>query len=406
MSLPGAPPVYYPKASISAIEYRWDPPANNNDDPAILYELTVSPGSNYTINSPFTRFSFPVPTAYEVYSATVRASNSTGWGPTSSFRDIHAADKPGGPSNILVTQETTSIVQVVWDIASSNGGAPIQWQVLKLLHVPTQTILQKLPSYSNDTFKYITGLNNTSTFQVLVQSVNDVGYSSSSTISPIFAVFPQPRVQFEASNYTNGSSNWSDLSPNGFDATLAGGTGQLNAQSNGILLDGSTFWRFPPIGPLNGIYTIAFWFKNLGGAYSGFSPTIVTTELTTSDRLEFLVTANIFFIPGWTAGFYYNGSFYLGTRFDLSENNWAHYAFTLDGSNITTYINGVSIGSVGYGNEGSNFYSGESNLIGKRWDANEFVYGEIGNLRIYDTALSSDFIQLLYSSQSNIFSNA
>jgi hypothetical protein len=143
--LPQAPPVYYPKASISAIEYRWDPPANNNNHPAILYELTVSPGSNYTINSPFTRFSFPVPTPYEVYSARVRASNATGWGPTSSFRDIHAADKPGGPSNILVTQESSSIVQVSWDIASSNGGAPIQWQVLKLLHPPTQTILQKLP---------------------------------------------------------------------------------------------------------------------------------------------------------------------------------------------------------------------------------------------------------------------
>jgi hypothetical protein len=102
----------------------------------------------------------------------------------------------------------------------------------------------------------------------------------------------------------------------------------------------------------------------------------------------------------------YNASWYLGSLFDLSENNWAHYAFTLDGSNITTFINGVSIGSVGYGNEGSNFYSGESNFIGKRWDLNQFVYGEIGNLRIYDTAFSSDLIQFLYSSQSNFFSNA
>jgi hypothetical protein len=405
-ALPEAPPVYYPKASISAIEYRWDPPANNNDDPAILYELAVSPGSNYTINSPFTRFSFPVPTAYEVYSATVRASNSTGWGPTSDFRDIHAADKPGGPSNVTVTVESLTSVNVTWDTANTDGGAPIQWQVVKLIDGETKEIVQKLPSYSNDTFKFINNLTTSNVYEVLVQSVNDVGYSPTTSKTPLFITtpLPSPYVYFSAATYSNGEGTWTDLGSNAFVASIESGTPQQNATSNGVVFNGSTHWQIPDIGPLNGVFTLSVWYKDYGtNPYTSGTPCILCTQFVPVVPIEIALVFNL--VPNsLTFGAFYPIAWQTvdpGTT--LTSNVWTNITVTLDGTTMTLYKDSVIVGSNAYINYGSGFYNGLPMNIGKRWDLDEYISGEVGTIRIYTSALTPSEVQALYTLEKPLF---
>jgi hypothetical protein len=92
----------------------------------------------------------------------------------------------------------------------------------------------------------------------------------------------------------------------------------------------------------------------------------------------------------------------MGTLFTLVDNVWTNIQYTWDGTNIVTYINGVSIGSVAPAVPVGG--SGLAIRIGRRWDTANYVTGVIGEVLVYNTDLNALQILAAYNESSTIFS--
>jgi len=194
-----------------------------------------------------------------------------------------------------------------------------------------------------------------------------------------------PNILLKAINYS-GSGQWLDESGNGRNATLENGVIAKNTVGNGIVLDGSTNWTFPNIA-LGNAWTVNVWYKNTG-ARVGIAGAIVTQQYQGSN-----INLNIGYSPENVGGFsvgFYNVGWYTGTEFSgtITDNlnNWLNIQATWDGVNIKTYINGALIGTVALSSTTPD--SGLPWRIGRRWDGPDYVVGEIGEVRIYDYALT------------------
>lgn len=75
---------------------------------------------------------------------------------------------------------------------------------------------------------------------------------------------------------------------------------------------------------------------------------------------------------------------------------------TYNGSQIVTYINGASIGTVSVGGAAD---TGLDYLIGRRWDGANYMVGEIGELRIYNRVLSASEVTAAYNESLATFSS-
>lgn len=202
-----------------------------------------------------------------------------------------------------------------------------------------------------------------------------------------------PSVYLIATLYS-GSGTWLDSSPNGKNATLAAGTIAKNAKGNGIVLNGSTGWTFANLS-LGNAWTLSVWFKSTG-TYSGASDASIVTQQYTGG-----VFSPVFGFPGYhtVTGFnFYNGAWREGTVISLAATSWTYYTGTWDGTSLKTYINGALQGTTtpgGNSSDGGNPYN-----IGRTWyngSPNSFVYGEIGEVRIYPAALTGAQVLVDYN---------
>lgn len=195
-----------------------------------------------------------------------------------------------------------------------------------------------------------------------------------------------PAIYLLASQYS-GSGDWIDLSPNKRNATLETGVAAKNAKGNGIILNGSTGWTFPDV-VVNGTWTMSVWYKNTG-AFIGGQAAIVSQRWIGNGYINISLTHAS---NGSTEGFcIHNGTWHNGPTISISYPTWTYYTGTLSGGFLTTYINGISQGTV---NTGTTQTAGSKYRIGSTWESAlvYFVRGEIGEVRIYPTALTRDQI--------------
>jgi hypothetical protein len=96
-------------------------------------------------------------------------------------------------------------------------------------------------------------------------------------------------------------------------------------------------------------------------------------------------------------------STYLGTAFQLTQGEWMNIQGTWDGTNLATYINGVLVGTTQPG--GTAVDSGQNYSIGLRWDGIDYMVGEIGEVRIYNYALSQSQVTADYNESVSTFTN-
>ena len=187
------------------------------------------------------------------------------------------------------------------------------------------------------------------------------------------------RIFLQAKSYT-GSGSWLDLSPNGRNATLERGTIAKNANSNGIVLNGSTNWQFPNVAVGNA-WTVGFWYYNVG-ALQGLAQ-IVCQYYSGGNMNINIGQWNVLGPSFYSAGPLYSGP---ATPY-TSYTTWTHFTATWDGTFMISYINGVFYASNapgGTSTDGGNYYR-----IGARWDGAEYVNGVIGELRIYSIPLNA-----------------
>ena len=188
---------------------------------------------------------------------------------------------------------------------------------------------------------------------------------------------PQPLKLFlKASSYTSGV--WIDESAYEKNATLAQGTAAKNAAGNGIILDGSTRWTFPNL-DLGNMWTMNVWYK---GELPAGNPCILTQQYVDGQLNMFLGVG-----AGSTtvSGGFLNNYWWTGTPIILS-NNWVNIQITWDGLFMTTYINGALTGSRDM--YAPSLDNGMPYNIGCGWSNTDFIVGEIGEVRIYNTPLS------------------
>ena len=159
--------------------------------------------------------------------------------------------------------------------------------------------------------------------------------------------------------------------------------GILRFSNGGLASTSNSFGRLAK-------YSIETWVKLAGT--SGNYPCLFTESVNRS-----VGGANM--ILGYNTGFGSNDQYttgfnnpsswnvYTTTSNTSDANNWVQIIATYDGNICTIYKNGINIGSGTVGNTGIN----SSNLgynIGKRWDDQDYAYGDYAIIKLYNRDLS------------------
>jgi sugar lactone lactonase YvrE len=216
--------------------------------------------------------------------------------------------------------------------------------------------------------------------------------------------FIKPLVLLKAVNYS-GSGAWLDESGSGRNATLETGVIAKNTAGNGIVLNGSTNWRFPNVSAGNA-WTVSVWFKKTGTPVGSYA-SIITQMQGLDDNPSSTANVNLA-ITHWggtsiVSGTFFNGAWRSSTNnYTLVSGQWVNIQITWNGTNMITYINGVLLGSNAPG--GTSLDGGTPYRIGRRWATGDYMVGEIGEVRIYNVPITHAQVKADYnSSYSNYF---
>jgi hypothetical protein len=195
---------------------------------------------------------------------------------------------------------------------------------------------------------------------------------------------PRLLVNLTASSLNAQTGVWGDQSGNGKNAFLEGGTVAVNAEANGVILDGSTYWSFPNV-QLGNAWTASVWYKQTG-APTGANACILVQEIN-SNYMNFMM-----YNTG-TCAIYPDGV--NGPTVSLTTGVWTNIVSTWDGTYLSTYINGTLLGTTTPGVPAVD--SGQKYRIGRMWDGEQYVIGEIGEVKIWKNPLTANQISHLYT---------
>jgi len=261
-----------------------------------------------------------------------------------------------------------------------------------------------IPSSSAAGTATFSGLTASTAYTVVVIATNSDGSVNSSLLVTTSANNSvSPVLLLKAVNYT-GTGAWNDESGNGFNATLENGVIAKNTAGNGIVLNGSTGWTFPNPA-LGNAWSVNVWYKQLGS----ISPSCcIITQLYNGDinmNISNLNDDGSQMVVGFsnttltTGNNSLNNHYFNGTNIAsyLTQGTWVNIQGTWDGSSIKTYINGALVGTVSLPGAASRD-NGLAYRIGRRWDAAQFMTGEIGEVRIYNSALNAAAVAADYNS--------
>lgn len=84
------------------------------------------------------------------------------------------------------------------------------------------------------------------------------------------------------------------------------------------------------------------------------------------------------------------------TGITIPNNEWTYIVFTFNNGIINVYINGQYIKTSNRSNNATNIQGYQGNFIGKKTESTNAFIGNISDLRLYCTVLSSDEIKALY----------
>ena len=394
MSVPSAPIINpQPRSSDGTFELAWQPPLDDGGSAITGYSIGFYGDSNYAglaygdgtpANSRYLKIQAPgfLPNGTS-YWIQLTAINANGESQPARFRaPWQSGDKPGTPASISATRNGTSAV-VTWTPPSILPNATIFWYVIRAFsdNPADPTLSVSVDGGSSECI--ISGLNPSSEYCYSVWAVNCPGYSPIPKTT--CAVL---RLWLQGIQYTNGSTTWYDESGNGNTVTLLNGIAQNNSPDNdAVYLDGSSYWGRASLGYTT--FSINVWWRDKGTlAYE--SPCIIT-EAWAGGPINYVITRGQGIETGkWACGFF-DASWAFGTPFTLPNNTWINIQFTWDGTNLVTYINGVSIGTQAHPGKIAQS-TGLGLNLGKRWDvsgvgSDQYMTGDLGEVRIYEGVL-------------------
>ena len=200
----------------------------------------------------------------------------------------------------------------------------------------------------------------------------------------------------DRNSYAGSGSTWYDLSGNGNNGTFGASTAAPTfSSSNGgcIVFDGSNDYIDcgSSVEQLSTGITVAAWYK---AATIGKVWDMIVTRGSGGFNLRynnntrfphFCININGIFID--------QGEY--STSIQVPDEQWTYLVGVYDGSQVITYVNGISAGS--YSISGSISSNTNSVLIGKKVDSNSYNFdGSIASVKMYNRGLYQNEIQQNY----------
>jgi hypothetical protein len=210
-------------------------------------------------------------------------------------------------------------------------------------------------------------------------------------------------LYLDAFSYTGSGTTWTaDV---GSDATLVN-TPTYTSPS-------PTYFSFAPassekatvtnLGNL-GIWTVEAWFR-VTSSLSTSVTAVVCNEFDLVNKLNFSMGTNRSPVSQNICMGFFDGTWRTTNGFSPTLNTWYHCVGTYDGSTIIQYVDGVVNTQLSYS---GNPQSGGEVRIASRWESQisptDFFPGDIGLVRIWDTALSAAEVTALYNENVDRFS--
>jgi hypothetical protein len=212
-------------------------------------------------------------------------------------------------------------------------------------------------------------------------------------------------IRFDATTYS-GSDAWSNAGTlgSGYDATVEAGTPSKNTVGNGVVFNGSTNYKFPNISAGNA-WSASVWAKRTGTnqtsacylTQTGPGGGNINLSIFTNDSGAGVATNQV------SGGFYLSaGGWKITTAYTLNQNIWYYLQYTWDGTTLNFYVNGILTAFLTPSATPIN--NTNEYRIGRIWSGTSYIVGEVGQVLIYNRALTATEVLQNYAATSNTFS--
>ena len=214
--------------------------------------------------------------------------------------------------------------------------------------------------------------------------------------------YPSPLLHLDASAYSGSGSTWT--ANTGSNATLYNTPTYTSASP--------TYFNFAPaskeyatvsdLGSLS-TWSVECWVR-VKSSLSGVVSSVVTNQYNGASSLNFSIGTNRAPTSYNLCVGFFNGAWRNTNGFAPTLNTWYHIVGTYDGSTIKQYVNNSLDTQLSY--TGTPTSGGQVRIAG-RWDdlvlTTDFFPGDIGVVRIWNSALTSSNVSALYSENSSRF---
>jgi len=205
-------------------------------------------------------------------------------------------------------------------------------------------------------------------------------------------------------SYPGSGTAWTDL-VSGNDATLENGTGYNSGDGGHLVLDGTNDYIDANIFTIPARVTVSVW---LSADHFGSNQQILTSDRATTPKVrnwQFRIDSNA---KVRVIGFHTSGSnnIQLITTSTLSANTWTQVSFTIDGTNMKIYFNGVQQATTSFAHDILGNGSTGDTAIGTRNQVSprDFFDGKIAVALVYSEALSATELTQNYNALQSRFS--
>lgn len=214
-------------------------------------------------------------------------------------------------------------------------------------------------------------------------------------VVPQTTSIPTPTLYLDAIDYTGSGTTWP--AENGFnDATLVNTPTYVAPSPTYFDFDPASGEKatVPDLGDFNR-WTVESWFR-VTSSLTGQVTAVVCNQFDSSN-LNFSMGTNRSPTSYNICVGFYDGAWRTTTGFAPTLNTWYHCVGTYDGTTIRQYVNAVQDSTLSYSGTSQ---SGGEVRIASRWDSQtaptDFFPGDVGLVRIWDSALTATQVSSLY----------
>jgi len=169
-----------PVASNGALQFYWTAPTNNGGSQISSYNLICSSiAHDASVNAASTYCKVTGLTNGQNYTFQLAATNTVGTGAYRQFMIAQPGVLPGGPTSIGVSTINSTTANVVWAFSTNTNEGLNNYFIVTVVPSTLTSTLSSfyIPVYQDQRSQLITNLSSPHVYTIIVQSVDDAGWS-------------------------------------------------------------------------------------------------------------------------------------------------------------------------------------------------------------------------------------